>query len=157
VPTTIDPRGPRFAAAVTTIVLAAVLLTVGSPLSLALLAVQTAVFAVGAFAGLRYAPYGTVYRYLVRPRLAPPRFLEAEAPPRFAQLVGFGFTAVGTLALLVGAPAVALAAVGIALAAAFLNAVFGFCLGCEVYLLARRLGARTGTAGRTTVREDAPA
>ena len=157
-PTTIDPRGPRFAAGLTSVVLATVLVTAPSALSLVLLGAQTAVFAGGAFAGLQRAPYGVLFRRLVRPRLAPPAHLEAEAPPRFAQLVGFGFAGVGTLALLVGAPAVALAAVALALAAAFLNAAFGFCLGCEVYLTGRRvLGARTAAPALSPVREDAPA
>jgi len=64
----IDPRGPRLSAVITTIVLAVVLIT-GSAW---LLAAQVAVFAVGALAGLRYAPYCLVYRYLLRPRLGPP-------------------------------------------------------------------------------------
>jgi len=135
----IDPRGPRFAAILTSLVLAVVLLSGGSPLGTLLLAGQTVVFALGAFAGLQRAPYGVLYRRFVRPRLAPPAELEAEAPPRFAQLVGFGFALVGTLALVAGATTLGLAAVGLALAAAFLNAAFGFCLGCEVYLLARRV------------------
>jgi hypothetical protein len=143
----VDPRGPRFAAALTTLVLAGVLLTIDSTFALALLATQTVVFAIGAFAGLKRAPYGLLYRRLVRPRLGPPSHREAEAPPRFAQLVGFGFAAVGTAALLAGATPVALFAVSLALAAAFLNAAFGFCLGCEVYLLAQR----------TVSRQDAPA
>ena len=78
----IDPRGPRFGAVITVVVLAVVLLT-GSAW---LLAAQTVVFAVGALAGLRYAPYGIVYRYLVRPRLGPPGELEAEAPEVEAML-----------------------------------------------------------------------
>lgn len=131
----IDPRGPRFAAALTTVVLAVVLLT-GSAW---LLAAQTVVFAIGAFAGLQRSPYGVLYARLIRPRLAPPTELESAAPPRFAQGVGFAFALVGTLALALGAPAVGLVAVGLALAAAFLNAAFGLCLGCEVYLLGRRL------------------
>ena len=139
----VDPRGPRFGAWITTAVLALVLVTS----SAWLLAAQTVVFAVGAFAGLRYAPYGWVFRRFVRPRLAPPTDLEPEAPPRFAQGVGFAFGLVGTVALAVGATTVGLVAAGLALAAAFLNAVFGFCLGCEVYLLGRRLLAR-GTARR---------
>jgi hypothetical protein len=145
----IDPRGPRFAAALTTVVLATVLLTGGSALGSALLAGQTVVFAVGAFAGLQRAPYGVLFRRFVRPRLAPPAELEAEAPPRFAQLVGFGFGLVGAVALLAGATTVGLAAVGLALAAAFLNAAFGFCLGCEAYLLARRLAPSTGRTPTT--------
>ena len=77
----IDPRGPRFGAVITTVVLAVVLIT-GSAW---LLGVQLLVFAIGALAGLRYAPYGIVYRYLVRPRLGPPARTEPEAPPRFSQ------------------------------------------------------------------------
>ena len=131
----IDPRGPRFAAALTTVVLALVLVSG----NVWLLAGQTAVFALGAFAGLGRSPYGVVYRHLVRPRLAPPTELESSAPPRFAQGVGFGFGLIGTLGLALGASTVGLVAVGLALAAAFLNAAFGLCLGCEVYLIGRRL------------------
>ena len=130
----IDVRGPRFGAWITTVVLAVVLVT-GSGW---LLAVQAVVFAVGAFAGLRYAPYGVLFRVLVAPRLGPVTEREDEAPPRFAQLVGFGFALVGTLGFLAGAPLVGLVATGLALVAALLNAAAGFCLGCELYLLARR-------------------
>ena len=133
----VDVRGPRFGAWVTTVVLAVVLLT-GSGW---LLAVQAVVFAVGAFAGLRYAPYGVLFRTLVAPRLGPVREREAEAPPRFAQLVGFGFALVGTVGFLAGAPLVGFVATGLALVAALLNAAVGFCLGCELYLLARRARA----------------
>lgn len=138
----VDPRGPRFGAGLTTIVLAVVLLT-GSGW---LLAVQAAVFAAGAGLGLRYAPYGLVYRRLVAPRLGRPHELEAEAPPRFAQGVGFGFALVGAIGYLAGVPVLGIAATAAALAAAFLNAAFDFCLGCEMYLLVRR------ALGRTTLR-----
>jgi hypothetical protein len=131
----IDPRGPRFAAWLTTIVLALVLVTGNAWL----LAAQTAVFAAAAFGGMQRAPYGVLFRRFVRPRLAPPTELEPAAPPRFAQTVGFGFGSVGTIAFAVGVTPVAFAAVAFALAAAFLNAAFGFCLGCEIYLLGRRL------------------
>ena len=131
----IDPRGPRTAAWITTVVLAVVLLT-GSPDGAALLlAVQGVVFALGA--GGR-SPYGVVFRRLVRPRLGPPAELEAEAPVRFAQLVGLAFATVGVLGALAGAPVVLTAAASLALAAAFLNAAFGLCLGCETYLLYAR-------------------
>ncbi|WP_030277751.1 DUF4395 domain-containing protein [Streptomyces sp. NRRL B-24484] len=136
----IDPRGPRFAAALTSAVLAAVLIT-GSGI---LLAVQAAVFATGALAGLQRSPYGLLFRVLVRPRLAPPRELEDARPPRFAQAVGLAFALAGTLASLAGADGLFLAATGLALAAAFLNAVFGYCLGCEAYLLLRRGTDRVG-------------
>jgi Domain of unknown function (DUF4395) len=130
----IDPRGPRFGAAITTIVLIVVLLT-GSGW---LLAAQTAVFAIGSAFGLKYAPYGAIFRRFVRPRLSPPADLEYAAPPRFAQTVGFAFGLVGTIGYLAGVPVLGLAATGLALAAAFLNAAFDYCLGCEVYLLFRR-------------------
>lgn len=135
----VDPRGPRFAAWVTTAVLAAVLLTAWWPL----LAAQAVVFAVGAFAGLRYAPYSVVYRYLVAPRLAPATEREDAAPLRFAQAVGFGFAAVGVLGYAAGAVWLGITATALALAAAFLNAAFGFCLGCETYLLIHRFTPTT--------------
>ena len=80
-------EGPRFGALITTAVLIVVLIT-GSAW---LLAAQAVVFAIGRFFGLRYAPYGLIYRYAIRPRLGPPSELEAEAPPRFAQGVGLVF------------------------------------------------------------------
>jgi hypothetical protein len=130
----VDVRGPRFAAWVTSAVLALALLT-GSGV---LVAGQAVVFAVGAFAGLRYAPYGVLFRTLVVPRLGPVREREAEAPPRFAQLVGLLFAVVGAAGYLLGAPVVGAVATGLALVAALLNAATGFCLGCELYLIARR-------------------
>jgi hypothetical protein len=130
----IDARGPRFAAGVTAVVLAVALLT-GSGV---LVAVQAAVFAVGAFTGLRYAPYGVLFRVLVAPRLGPIREREPEAPPRFAQLVGFVFAVVGAVGYLLDAPVLGAVATGFALVAALLNSVTGFCLGCEMYLIVRR-------------------
>ena len=136
---TVDVRGPRFAAWVTAAVLAVALL-LGSGV---VVAVQAAVFAVGAFAGLRYAPYGVLFRLFVAPRLGPVREREPEAPPRFAQLVGFVFAVVGAAGYLLGAPVLGMPllgpiATGMALVAALLNAATGFCLGCELYLIARR-------------------
>jgi hypothetical protein len=135
----VDPRGVRFAASVTTVVLAVVLLTGSAWLAGA----QTLVFAAGAFAGLRYAPYGVLYHYLLAPRIGPPAELEPAAPPRFAQGVGFAFGLVGTVGYAAGVTAVGVAAIGLALAAAFLNAAFGFCLGCQTYLLIRRFTAKS--------------
>lgn len=135
----IDPRGPRFGAAITTVVLAVSLLTVPSTLATTLITVQTLVFAVGAFIGLSAQPYGKIFAKFIRPRLAPPAELEDLAPPQFAQLVGFGFAAVAWVALLAGAVVVAQVAIGFALVAAFLNAAFGFCLGCEMYLIGKRI------------------
>jgi hypothetical protein len=135
----VDVRGPRFGAWITSVVLAVVLLTS----STALLTFQAVVFLIGALAGLRWAPYGLVFRSLVRPRLGPPTEFEAEAPPRFAQAVGAVFAVVGTFGFAFGLPALGLAATALALAAAFLNAAFGFCLGCEMYLMYRRATTRS--------------
>lgn len=132
---TVDPRSLRFAAWLTTAVLVTVFVTGSGWLLLA----QTVVFGLGAVLGLRRAPYGLFFRYVVAPRLAPPKHTEPEAPPRFAQLVGFVFGVVGTLGYLLGAPLVGVVATAAALTAAFLNAAFGFCLGCELYLLRHRL------------------
>jgi hypothetical protein len=136
----VDPRGPRFAAWVTTVVLAVTILTSSGWL----LAAQAVIFALGAFAGLRYSPYTVVYRALIAPRLRPPTTREDAAPLRFAQGVGFGFAVIGAAGYLAGAPVLGAAAAALALAAAFLNAAFGLCLGCETYLLFRRLTTSKG-------------
>lgn len=130
----IDPRGPRVSALITTVVLAVVLVT-GSGW---LLAAQALAFAAGAVFGLRRSPYGYLYRKLIRPRLGAPRELEPEAPPRFAQAVGLVFAVAGVVGYAAGLPLLGMAATAAALAAAFLNAAFGLCLGCEMYLLIRR-------------------
>ncbi len=137
----IDPRGQRFAATLTTVVLAVVLLTG----NLWLLLAQAGVFAVGVLAGPAATPYAWLFRTAVRPRLGPPAELEAAEPPRFAQLCGLTFTAVALLGVVSGLGAVTTIAVAFALAAAFLNAAFGFCLGCEMYLWIRRAGIRIPT------------
>jgi hypothetical protein len=132
----IDPRGPRFAAVITTIVLSAALV-LASPV---LLAFQALVFAVGAFSRRpELRPYGILFRHLVRPRLAAPQFLEDPASSRFAQACGLAFSLVGLLGFAIGAQWLALGAIGLALAAAFLNAAFDFCIGCEIYVRAQRL------------------
>jgi hypothetical protein len=135
----IDPRGPRFGAVITTAVLASILLTIPATISVVLLGIQTIVFALGAFFGLHAQPYGILYRKLVAPKLGKPTELEAVEPPQFAQLVGFLFAATGLVALLLGAELVATIAVGFALGAAFLNSAFNFCLGCEMYLIGKRI------------------
>ncbi len=136
----IDPRGPQVAAGLTAAVLVAVLL-LPSPVDVVLLAVQAVLFAIGAVRGVQATPYAWVFRTLVRPRLSPPTEWEAPEPPRFAQAVGLAFALVGLAAFAAGATVVAQVAVGFALVAALLNAVFAFCLGCEVYLLVRRITA----------------
>lgn len=138
----VDPRGPRFGAAVTTVVLALALVLMGTAAGTVLVAWQTLVFGLGALVGLHAQPYGVLFRRVVRPRLAPPAEMEDAAPPRFAQAVGLLFMVVALIALLAGSTIVATVAVAFALAAAFLNAAFNFCLGCEMYLLGARLRHR---------------
>lgn len=140
-PAKIDPRGPRFGGAITTLVLAAAFLNPGTQLATALLILQTVVFGLGAIVGLWAQPYGWIYRKLVQPRLAPVKEWEDAAPPRFAQAVGLGFALAALLGVVLNLPVLTSVAVGLALVAAFLNAAFNFCLGCEMYLLARRLTA----------------
>jgi hypothetical protein len=138
----VDPRGQRFAATLTSIVLIVVLVTS----SWLLLAAQALAFVVGVVLGLRNAPYGLIYQALVRPRLGPPQELEPEAPPRFAQAVGAAFALTGVAGYALEVPALGMTATGFALVAAFLNAAFGLCLGCEAYLLIRRLAPRRATS-----------
>lgn len=134
----IDPRGPRFAAAITSVVLAAAV-ALGPAWGLPLLIVQTLVFGAGAIFGLKYQPYGWIFRTLVRPRLAAPAEWEDERPPRFAQTVGLGFAVLAVLGAVAGWPVLFYVAAGFALVAALLNAIVNFCLGCEIYLLSKRL------------------
>lgn len=141
-PDVLDPRGQRFAAAVTAAVFVVVLLTGWGWLALA----QAVVFALSTV-DPRRGPYGLLFRTLVAPRLGPPAELEPVAPVRFAQLVGCLFTVVAAVGFLAGPAALGYVAAAAALAAAFLNAAFGLCLGCQVYLAVRRLTARGRTAG----------
>jgi Domain of unknown function (DUF4395) len=137
-PAGIDPRGPRFTAGIT-----AVLLLVDAALGFGgaelaawlLLAAITALFAWGAFAGVRRHPFGVLFKRAVRPRLSPPDELEDPRPPTFAQGVGFAVTLVGVVLGAVGLPLAVPIAASFAFIAAFLNAVFGYCLGCQIYLL----------------------
>lgn len=138
----VDPRGPRFQAILTTIVLAVMLLTQWWPL----LAAQTVVFAIDAFIGLKQSPYALVYRTLVAPRLKPSAEREDAAPLRFAQSVGFVFALVGTIGFVTGLTVLGIVATAFALFAAFLNAAFNFCLGCEMYLLLKRFSPTTSAS-----------
>lgn len=131
----VDPRGLRFAAGVTAVLLALTLI-LGNPW---ILAVQTLVFAIGTAFGVQASPYGQVFRRVIRPRLGPPKELEDAAPPRFAQLVGLIFAIAGLIGYLSGATVLGVVATGFALVAAFVNAAVGLCLGCEAFLLIHRI------------------
>lgn len=138
----IDARGPRFGAAITTAVLATAIVAGPSTFGIALIAVQAVAFGLGALIGLHAQPYGIVFKVLVKPRLSGPTPLEDAAPPRFAQAVGLAFAVVALVGGVTGADSVFTVAAAFALAAAFLNAAFAFCLGCEMYLVGKRLFAR---------------
>jgi len=135
----IDPRGPQFTAALTVVVILLALL-LPQPWALVVTVIQTVLFAIGAGLGVQRTPHAWLFKKFVRPRLGAPDELEDPAPPRFAQGVGLAFLVVALVGYLVSATLVAQIALGLALVAAVLNAVFRFCLGCELYLLIRRLG-----------------
>ncbi|WP_454792182.1 DUF4395 domain-containing protein [Mycolicibacterium lutetiense] len=140
-PAQVDVRGPRFAAWVTTAVLIATLLVAGvsESAAAALLGAQALVFAIGAVGGPRKHPYGRLFATFIAPRLAPVTEREPVPPLKFAQLVGFVFAVVGTAGFAFGITALGLTATAFALVAAFLNAAFGICLGCQIYPLVARL------------------
>jgi len=141
--TGIDPRGPRFGAGITAVLLLVVIgLSLGGLIvpALIIFAAQTLLFAWGAFAGIQRHPYGLLFKRLVRPRLKPPAELEDPVPPTFAQGVGFFITAIGVILTLLGLTLALPIAAALAFIAAFLNSVFGYCLGCQIYLLLVRLG-----------------
>jgi hypothetical protein len=131
----IDARGPRFSAVITSVVLATALATH----SVWLLVAQGVIFSIGSFRGPQFTPYAIIFRTLVRPRLRGPIPIEDVRPPRFAQSVGLIFVLIGIIGSVTHLPLLFTIATGFALAAAFLNAAFNFCLGCEMYLLLLRL------------------
>ena len=137
----VDVRGPRFAAWVTTgVLIAALLVSAASPIAAAvILGAQAVVFAIGAAGGPRKHPYGRIFATFIAPRLAPVTEKEPVAPLKFAQLVGLLFAIVGTVGFATGIAALGLGATAFALIAAFLNAAFGICLGCQIYPLVARV------------------
>lgn len=183
---TIDPRGPRFAAAITSVLLLitvffgltglstaqitadsvasfgwfayqpladAVSVSDGSPWAITyaslaqrildpafLLLLLAAILFLWGAAWPRTAPWGVLYRKVVAPRLAPPTEWEDARPPRFAQGVGLFVSVIGLVLQLFGVPWALPIAAAMAFVAAFLNAVFGLCLGCQLYLLLQRAG-----------------
>ena len=132
--TTIDARGPRFGAVITTVVLATALATN----NLWVIAAQAFVFAIGAIKGPQFTPYAFIYKKIVKPRLKGETPTEDIRPPQFAQTVGLLFALTAAAGSFAGLDVVFTIAVAFALAAAFLNAAFNFCLGCEIYLLLLR-------------------
>ena len=156
----IDPRGPRFVAGITAVSLLIVVgLGLATPLgatlgarasepAFILFAALTLLFLWGAVAGAPRHPYSALFRAVIRPRLSPPEGLEDPIPVTFAQGVGFVITLVGAVLHLAGVPYALVIAASAAFVAAFLNSVFAFCLGCQIYLLLVRAGllGRKGAA-----------
>jgi hypothetical protein len=173
VPAGIDPRGPRFAAAITTVLLAVAVVLGLTGLSTSpgsdfgfvagkggqgsfaigeasiaeraadpafLLLLVIALLFVWGVASPRTAPWGVLFRRVIRPRLKPPTELEDPRPPRFAQGVGLFVVTIGLILHLAGVPWALPIAAAAAFIAAFLNAVFGLCLGCQLYLVLQRAG-----------------
>ena len=130
----IDPRGPRFTAGITVLILSTTLLTH----SWIPAVIQIIQFTIGGFLSPRLSPYGLIFRKIVQPRLKKNVTGEDIRGPQFAQKVGFIFAALTIIGL--AAPSEILFYVGTAgaLAAAFLNAAFNYCLGCQIYLLGQR-------------------
>jgi hypothetical protein len=139
-PDLVDVRGPRFAAWFTTAVLVITLLVsaFSPPAAAVILGLQALIFAIGAVGGPRRHPYGRVFALLVAPRLGPVKEREPVPPLKFAQLVGVIFAVAGAAAFAGGAFLVGVIASAAALVAAFLNAAFGICLGCQLYPLVAR-------------------
>ena len=139
-PDRVDVRGPRFAAWVTSAVLIVTLIVSAvNPVAAAvILGLQAVVFAIGALGGPRRHPYGRVFAAVVSPRLGPVTEREPVAPLKFAQLVGLIFAVAGVAGFAGGAALLGVIAAAAALVAAFLNAAFGICLGCQLYPLVTR-------------------
>ena len=133
--TVIDARGPRFGAVITTAVLATALATS----NLWVIVAQAIVFAIGAFRGPQFTPYALIFKTIVKPRLKSAVITEDVRPPQFAQSVGLIFALVAIAGSITGISGLFVVAVSFALAAAFLNAAFNFCLGCEMYVVLLRL------------------
>jgi hypothetical protein len=156
-PAGIDPRGPRFGAAITAVLLlVAVWLGIGlasAPIDLEapgylLLVIISAIFLWGFLGGVQNHPYALFFRRFIQPRLKAPEYVESPAGPTFAQGVGFVVTIVGVLLYLAGVAIALPIAAAAAFIAAFLNAAFGYCLGCEIYLLFARRGITFGLEKR---------
>ncbi|MER7015052.1 DUF4395 domain-containing protein [Saccharopolyspora sp. NPDC000359] len=144
---TLDPRGVRFTAAVTSAILALGLITA----SWRVLAAQMVLFGMCAFIGMRLNPWGFVYRQAVQPRLSPIDQADREdpAPVRFSQGIGFAFALVATIGYAAEWTTLGFVANAFALVAALLNAVFGYCLGCQLYLVLRRLAPAGASTSQT--------
>ncbi len=128
----IDPRGQRFGAGVSAVVLALAIL-----LALPWLAVLVGLnLALSAAFGTRLFLPGRAWPAVRRAlRLAPPAELEHEYPPRFAQALGATFIGLAAIAFVLGAVPIGWLLVGAVAALQVLLAATGICVGCRLYVL----------------------
>ena len=140
----IDPRGPRFGASITSVLMLVVLyLALDASTyqaAVLLIAVNTAFFAIGASLGNAKHPYGLIFKGLIRPLLQAPKELEDARPPKFAQLIGFVLSSLALVFGLLGSDfqlGLIICAGGIFFAA-FLNSAFNYCVGCQIWLALAR-------------------
>jgi len=143
-PAGIDPRGPRFGATITNvfsiIIFYLALDDATNDTAFNILLLVTALFAIGAIFGTSRHPFGLIFRSWVKPRLSAPKELEDPRPPKFAQAVGLVVSLVGVVLNLLGVQYGVAIAGGALFAASFLQAYFGYCLGCQIYIGLRRIG-----------------
>jgi hypothetical protein len=143
-PKGLDPRGPRFGAGITSVLMVLVIYFSLEPatinIALGIMAFAVVMFSFGSALGPAKHPYGYLYKYTLRKFLKDPTELEAPKPVHFAQLVGLIVTGSGLALHLLGVPNALPVAAAAAFVAAFLNALFAYCLGCQMYLGLKRLG-----------------
>jgi hypothetical protein len=146
-PKGLDPRGPRFGAGITAILMLVVIylsLDVTSEAnvqtSVLVMSFAVAMFIIGSALGPAKHPYSFVYKFTLRKALGEPTELEDPRPVRFAQFVGLMVTGIGLTLHFVGVPLALPVSAAMAFLAAFLNAAFAYCLGCQMYLGLKRIG-----------------
>lgn len=140
----LDPRGPRFGAGITSVLMLLVIYlsleVETTPIALGIMVFSVVMFIFGSVLGPAKHPYSYLYKYTLRKFLKAPSFMEAAKPVRFAQVVGLIVTGSGLVLHLLGVPNALPVAAAVAFIAAFLNALFAYCLGCQMYLGLKRLG-----------------
>lgn len=142
-PKQLDPRGPRFGAGITSILMVLVIYLSLAPetsnIALGIMAFAVLMFTFGSLLGPAKHPYSYLYKYTLRKLLKDPTELEAPKPVHFAQVVGLIVTGTGLVLHILAVPNALAVAAAAAFIAAFLNSVFAYCLGCQMYLGLKRL------------------
>lgn len=139
----IDPRGYRFGASITLVVSIIALVLGPSTAGIITMAILALLFLPGATIGPQATLQAWLFKRLIRPRLTSPTETESFRPPRFAQQMGLGFSILAVVFGVAGLPVLFYVFTGFVVVASFLNSVFGFCLGCEIYLLLKRATTRS--------------